>query len=375
MNRSSVLKTSAIMALTMSLGCAAAPDEDSLASHEAADSDAPQTRVSDVDVLPAALSSRRPPRWRWPSNYGGTATTPPATAPVTTPPAVTTPPPAVTTPPPAVTTPPADTSTPAPSSSAAPLGGPGGYYNNILNDVFGSARSGANITSTSAFNPNTPYGANGSGWDSTMHYWNARGTYANAVMQADHLQLAPTGGPASVIVSHLEVLPTASKSYYVEVKAATGRGAFGNGQTSWPCIFLYAGNEPGGNDQGSEIDFMETYTDLQFGTQADSSGLYTHYFTTTVHNSPSHTQLGGPWPIATPGIDVTTSFNTYGLELTLVNGQVVWNTYFNGNLVQTSPRPIPWNSTPPAIIVGWNPGSSPNASALFKLDSVRVWTK
>ena len=58
-----------------------------------------------------------------------------------------------------------------------------------------------------------------------------------------------------------------------------------------------------------------------------------------------------------------------------MNGLVQWKIYFNGALVQTASSGLAWTSSPPAIIIGWNPGSSPDAPAVFKLDTVRVWSK
>ena len=50
-------------------------------------------------------------------------------------------------------------------ASPAPVGGPGGYASSpVLNDCFGSAKTGANITNVSQFNPSTPYGAGGTGY-------------------------------------------------------------------------------------------------------------------------------------------------------------------------------------------------------------------
>ena len=57
-----------------------------------------------------------------------------------------------------------------------PVGGPGGYVAPpLLNDSFGSAKPGANITSLSQFNPSTPYGPSGIGWDRYMKGWSERG--------------------------------------------------------------------------------------------------------------------------------------------------------------------------------------------------------
>ena len=273
-------------------------------------------------------------------------------------------------------TPPATGTGPSDAGTGLPMGGPGGYTKLIINDVFGSARPGANITSVSQFNPKTPYGAQGTGWDTWQKNWSPANTHAVVTMKESSLEIDPTNktGAPGFIVSHFEAMPTATTSYYIEVEATTGRGGFKNGAT-WPAIWLYAGNESNANDQQAEIDIMESYVDQQWGSTADPTGLFTRYFATTIHGSPNHRTTAGPFATMTHAVDVTTTRNVYGCELTMVNGQVHWKVYFNGSMAVAASSGINWTSSAPAILVGWNPGSSPYSPAVFVLDSVRVWSK
>ena len=251
---------------------------------------------------------------------------------------------------------------------AVPVGGPYGYTTILRDDRFGSSRTDGTITSVAQLNPATTYGVNGTGWDTTMLHWAGSGG-ANVSMQTDHLLLAPTGNTnPGFIVSHWEALPSFSSNYYIEVRCMTGRGS---SAASWPAIWLYSGNSPTSIDNNSEIDIAEQYYDLQFGSVA-VGGLYPQYFTTTIHGA-GHATTEGPKTTLTTGTDVTTSYNVYGCELTSVSGKVRWNVYFNGTLAQTATSDITWTSSAPAVIIGWNPGTSPYAPAQFKLDYVKIW--
>jgi hypothetical protein len=271
-----------------------------------------------------------------------------------------------------------DAAQPGQPSGLSPTGGPPGYSTLVTSDSFGSSKTGATVTDVSQFNPSTPYGLGGSGWDRWMRYsGESVGTYASVSMESDHLEIVPTGSShAGFVVSHFEALPTTSTSYYVEVRAATGRGGFGGG-LGWPAIWFYAGNEATASNRGSsEIDVMETYANQAHGSTPDDAGLYDHYFTSASHigdaggtTSPEH------FTTMTDAIDVTTEYNVYGCELVDIDDIVQWRVYFNGALVQSSQLGVSWRSTAPAIIIGWNPGSSTIEPAVLKLDWVRVWSK
>jgi hypothetical protein len=255
----------------------------------------------------------------------------------------------------------------------APVGGPGGYVSApLLDDSFGSAKPGANITSVSQFNPSTPYGANGTGWDRFMKGWSNQGpcNCANIVMQPDDLDISPgIQGPA-FIVSHFEFLPTGSERYYVEVRAVTGRGGY-NGQT-WPAIWFFSGNGPTRNNQRSELDGMEIWNDLSFGTRADSDGLYSHYYTITSLDAGRQYEK----QTITTGNDITVNYNVYGFELYRdALGNIVMDGYFNGAKKASLARGLPWRSSPPAIVIGYNPGATSYRPAVMKLDYVKVWKK
>lgn len=266
-------------------------------------------------------------------------------------------------------TPPVD-ATPPPPTGSSPVGGPGGYAKLVYEDSFGFAKPGATITDVSQFNPSTPYGAHGSGWDLWMKaYGEAPGVSAKVKMQSDHLELLPTDGPAGNVVSHFEPTPTDTTSYYIEMRVVTGRGPL---SATWPALWLFSGNEPTANNQQSEIDIMETYTDQTIGPR-DPDGLYTHYFASTSHDTGGATPEGPLWTIAT--VDVTTTWNVYGTELRMSGGTMYWDVYFNGSKTATSKVGLKWNSSAPAIIIGWNPGSDPVSPAIMKLDYVRVWEK
>jgi hypothetical protein len=86
----------------------------------------------------------------------------------------------------------------------------------------------------------------------------------------------------------------------------------------------------------------------------------------------------------TPGIDITTSYNIYGCEVTsqsvtttngVTSNNITWVAYFNGVEISKSTQTLGWQSTPPSILLGWNPASSPYFPAVMKIDYVRVWAK
>lgn len=255
----------------------------------------------------------------------------------------------------------------------SPVGGPGGYAAPpLLDDSFGSAKPGATITSLSQFNPSTPYGAKGTGWDRYMKGWSGQGPCdcANLVLQPDHLDILPGTQGAAFIVSHFEFWPTGSDSYYVEVRATTGRGGY-HGQT-WPAIWFFSGNGPRRNNQRSEFDGMEIWNDLSFGTRPDSDGLYTHYYTIT---SLAAGKQYEKQTIATDN-DITVNYNVYGFEFYRDSaGNMVMDGYFNGVKRGSLSRGLPWRSSPPAIIIGYNPGSTSYRPAVMKLDYVKVWKR
>jgi hypothetical protein len=259
-------------------------------------------------------------------------------------------------------------------ANSSPLGGPGGYSSSpVLNDSFGSNKLGANITSMSQFNPSTPYGSSGTGWDLWMKQWSqSECVCVNAAMMSDHLEIYPGSNGSDNMVSHFEFMPSGSSRYYIEINAATGAGGYNGGQT-WPAFWFLAGNGP--NDYGtphSELDGMETYDDLSFGTSPNSSGLYTNYYQITSHTTgnavvESHTIL------TNNNINVT--YNLYGFELYMNGSNLAMDAYFNGILVGSLSQGIPWQTSPPAVIIGYNPGSTSFNPATMKIDYVRVWSK
>jgi hypothetical protein len=261
-----------------------------------------------------------------------------------------------------------------PLSAKVPLGGPGGYTaaHIKLNDLFGSARAGANFTSLGQFNKG-PYGSNGSGWDRWMAaYGQKQADYAQLTMLPDSLQLdVPTGanGDARFIVSHWECLPDEGNTCYIEIRVKTGRGGYDQGKISWPALWLFSGNEPGNVNKQSEFDFMETYSNLPDGNRSPD-GYYYEAFRTAQHPSP---QEGAT--ILTTGTDVTTTYNVYGVQFRYAGGKVYQDVYFNGVHRWSSKTGLVWSSSPAAIAIGWNVGiRSANYKPMY-LDYVRAWRK
>lgn len=257
------------------------------------------------------------------------------------------------------------------ADSSVPVGGPGGYTKLVMNDSFGSSKPGANITSLNQFNPKTPYGQSGSGWDDHMCSWDCG--KANLQMASDHLEIRPTGGKSGFISSHFEFLPTGNQRVYYEIRATTGRGDYGGGQT-WPAFWLFAGNEPGSNNAQSEWDIMETYFTQQWGPYDSAAGGYTQHFVATGH--PNANSTTDSWNIPTPGIDITITYNVYGCEMWRgSDGNYYFTIYFNGENKGSTKKGLPWISTPPSLFLGWNPGPGQYDPAVMKVDYVRAWIK
>jgi hypothetical protein len=262
-------------------------------------------------------------------------------------------------------------------AQAVPVGGPGGYSGPIVNDCFGSSKAGANVTSYSQFNPSTPYGANGTGWDLwAAVYGESKSDSVNAAMQPDHLEIYPSDtGNGDFMVSHFEFLPTASTKFYVEIHGTTGAGQNPNqaNTTTWPAYWFFPGNGPTDYwSPHSELDGMETYDDQAIGPQ-DSDGSYTHYFGITSHTTNNDTVE--EYNIIVNN-DINVNYNVYGFEFYLDSaGNVLMDAYFNGKLVGSLSQGLPWQASPPAIFLGYNPGSTAYVPATMMIDYVRVWQK
>jgi hypothetical protein len=265
----------------------------------------------------------------------------------------------------------APTPTPSPGTggSSVPVGGPGGYTNMKMNDSFGSSKAGANITSLSQFNSGT-YGSSGSGWDDHMCAWDCG--KANLAMSSDHLEIYPANNGSGFISSRFEYLPTGNQRIYYEIRATTGRGDQG-GQT-WPAFWFFAGNEPGSRNAQSEFDLMETYMSQQWGPYDSAAGGWAQHFVVTSH--PDANSTLDSYSISTPGIDITINYNVYGCEVYRgSDGNLHYNIYFNGQLQPSPSQGLPWNSTPPSLFLGWNPGHSNWSPATMKIDYVKAWIK
>jgi hypothetical protein len=283
------------------------------------------------------------------------------------------------------TTPPSPTPSPTPITPL-PYGGISGFTNLIYTDSFGSAKVGATITNVSQFNPSTSYGLNGTGWDRWEQNWGqSKSNAANIAMMSDHLEIYPTNagsGQAGFIVSHFETLPTPGHPVYFEIRGVTGQGGFNanlkNSASTWPAFWLFAGNEPNDIDNQSELDIMETYMNLQGGqpvTDQPGPVTYNSYFMTTTHTAPNATEVETLYN-STGGIDITTTYNIYGCEVsTDSNRNISWIMYFNGAKSSNSTKLLQWTSSNPAILLGWNPGTSPYSNAVMMIDYVKVWSK
>jgi hypothetical protein len=265
---------------------------------------------------------------------------------------------------------PTPTPTPSPGGgSSVPMGGPGGYTNMKMNDSFGSSKAGANITSLSQFNSGS-YGASGSGWDDHMCAWDFG--KAKLAMSSDHLEIYPTNGGSGFISSRFEYLPTGNQRVYYEIRATTGRGD--QGGPTWPAFWFFAGNEPGSRNAQSEFDLMETYMTQQWGPYDSAAGGWAQHFVVTSH--PNANSTLDSYSISTPGIDITITYNVYGCEVYRgSDGNLHYDIYFNGQLQKSPTQGLPWNSTPPSLFLGWNPGSSPWSPAIMKIDYVKAWVK
>jgi hypothetical protein len=256
-----------------------------------------------------------------------------------------------------------------PATGSSPLGGPGGYSQIVMNDSFGSSKAGANITSLSQFNSGS-YGASGSGWDDHMCAWDFG--KAKLAMSSDHLEIYPTNGGSGFISSRFEYLPTGNQRVYYEIRATTGRGD--QGGPTWPAFWFFAGNEPGSRNAQSEFDLMETYMTQQWGPYDSAAGGWAQHFVVTSH--PNANSTLDSYSISTPGIDITITYNVYGCEVYRgSDGNLHYDIYFNGQLQKSPTQGLPWNSTPPSLFLGWNPGSSPWSPAIMKIDYVKAWVK
>jgi hypothetical protein len=305
-----------------------------------------------------------------------------------------------------------------------PVGGPGGYTsaNNLMNDSFGtagaskvspgtSAANPANYTATSQFfsttQPDSSYGINGHGWDGWMNEWGcqAPGFYLNATMQSDHLEIDPGGGNPPELVSHLEFNPTATESYYIEVRAQWGRGVL----PAAPAFWSETGNEstsmticggthtPLTNGQ-KETDYMSTWFDQPWGsplTAVPGGSGYVSYIDTSMLgniNCPSCTEVGTDngglitqtcppaFGFGSNCYDITDEWHVWGFEDKLnSSGYPVINVYFDGVYqgTLTSTTQLAPGLTPRAVVMGWNPGSSAGAPPpnQMNIDYVRVWKK
>lgn len=289
-----------------------------------------------------------------------------------------------------------------PLPDVVPVGGPGGITaaDNLVNDSFGSdgARKvspgtskpePANFTSTDQFftttQPDASYGINGRGWDMWMKsgYHQRPGMFAKAAMKADHLELSPgTTGEAAFMVSHFEALPTATVSYYYEMRMQTGRGNLGD---TWPAWWQLAGNDSTASSAGNdviEIDYFEVWNDQQWNSRRTPNG-FTNYLQTGIHlgaGCPRKcTLVHGPYNTTHTGpIDVTVTWNVLGIEETMNSrGELVVSIYFNGAFQKALTAGKPGFPSPPAIIMGWNPGVRTSAPPphILAVDYVRVWKK
>jgi len=291
-------------------------------------------------------------------------------------------------------------------NSRAPFRGPTGYLGQpVFSDAFGSTRPDGTVTSLDQFYPNTRYpspdyppkslyGSNATGWDRWMRNWGCQpnSNIANIQLKSDHLEIYPSTYPAGFISSHFEWLPPPGHSVYFEIRAATGRGSF----KSWPAIWLYAGNEANYGQtcragdiiiHQPEVDIVETSVNGQPGTSGpvatEHGAPYLSYFSTATHlGGTSEAPMLDYAYIATSGIDITTTYNIYGIEITRDRGhKLSWVMYFNGVKAAASKRPLSWTSSPltlaspPSLFLGWNYNGSPYPNAVMKVDYVRVWAK
>jgi hypothetical protein len=229
----------------------------------------------------------------------------------------------------------------------------------------------------------------------------------NAAMQTDHLEIYPItaamqsthGNGGANMVSHYEFLPTGTHRYYIEFRASTGTGTF---STTWSALWFFAGNESGSTNNQSEFDLEESWNDINYGNNTPSDtgcGLticYNQYFASTGHSNSSVCGSGAcesiPSVITITNTNINTGYNIFGAEIYVVPNSsyaycnttpaelaapcLAMDVYFNGVKTKTAAA-LPWESTNPAIIIGWNPGQVNAAltDPVQMIDYVRVWFK
>jgi hypothetical protein len=119
---------------------------------------------------------------------------------------------------------------------------------------------------------------------------------------------------------------------------------------------------------------METYMTQQWGPYDSAAGGYAQHFVATTH--PNANSTGESFSINTPGIDITSTYNVYGCEVSRgSDGNLYFGIYFNGKYIKSTSVGLPWNSSAPSMFLGWNPGSSIYSLNVMKIDYVKAWIK